>query len=430
VPVSEPRPAVAVVLPFHGDSEEAAFALRQLAGLDTRPGDERVLADNTVDNLAGPLATSGVTVHACSVKRAVYTARNEGAELTSAPWLLFVDADCVLPADLIDRFFDPPPRPEHGAIAGAVAGLPDQPRTVSRYVRSRGHLDQTDLAEHPFGPSAVTANLLVRREAFERIGGFQELTRSGGDLDFSWRIQKAGYELGLNTAARVGHEHRETVSALLKQARRIGAGSRWLGHRHPGYDATFRPAFFGRAVLGAVGWPLLLQPERGAFKALDALWGLACDYGMLDSNRPAGTPSGPARTTVFLREFPLPADPVTAACGDGAFAGALRVEAERRPDHAAWPEVRGKVPTAFWEDDAPRDKARGTAALLRRGRRVSPRFAAAAARLRADGPEAVVLVEPGLEGVARRIADLAGMPAERLESLPEDRTAAARRIAG
>lgn len=428
--MSDRRPAVAVVLPFHGDSEEAAFALRQLEGLATMPGDERVLADNTVDNVAGSLAPAGVTVHSCRVKRAVYTARNEGAELTSAPWLLFVDADCVLPADLLDSYFDPAPRPGQGAIAGAVEGLPDQPRLVSRYVRSRGHLDQTDLADHPFGPTAVTANLLVRREAFERIGGFQELTRSGGDLDFSWRIQNAGYELGLNPAAAVGHDHRETVSALLKQARRIGAGSRWLGRRHPGYDATFRPAFFGRAALGAVAWPLLLQPERGAFKGLDGLWALACDYGMLESNRPVGTPTGPARTVVVVSEFPVPGDPVTAACVEAARAGSLRIEAARRPHHAAWSEVRGTVPIALWEDDAPGDTARATFALLRRGRRVRPSVAAAAARLRADDPQGVVLVEPALAAVARRIAQVAGLPPERLQPLPEDRAAAARRIAG
>jgi GT2 family glycosyltransferase len=419
---------VAVVLPFYGDADDAAFALAQLNGLATRPGDELVLADNTPEAVAATAAAGNVTILSCTMKRAVYAARNEGAERSSAPWLLFVDSDCVLPPDLLDRYFDPPPGDAEGAVAGAVAGLPDQNRLISRYTRSRGHLDQEQLHQFAFGPAAVTANLLVRREAFERIGGFQELTRSGGDLDFSFRIQSAGFELGLNTGARVGHHHRESLRPLLKQARRIGSGTRWLGHRHPGYDERFTLSFMARAAAGAVVWPLAGQPERGAFKALDGIWGLACDVGMLDSNVPPGPAPGGARTIVFLETFPVAGDPVTEAC---ARAGAgLQVEAVRRPSRPAWGGVRGRVPMAFREDDAPRDKARAALGLLRRGRRVAPALAPAAARLRAAAPDAAVLVEPALEALARTLAEHAGRADLTVTVLPADRRAAARRIEG
>ncbi len=426
MPLSEGRPAVAVVLPFHGSREDAEFAIGQLAGLAVGPGDEIVLADNTDDNVAAGLGRGAVSVLACTVRRSVYSARNEGAESTAAPWILFVDADCFLPADLLDSYFDPPPADDAGAVAGAVVGLSGQESIVSRYTRSRGHLDQAELAEHPFGPTAVTANVLIRRAAFERIGGFQELTRSSGDLDICWRLARAGFDIGLNTGAAVEHEHRENLTDLFKQARRIGAGSRWLGKRHPGYDASFGAAFFGRAALGAVAWPLLLQPERGLFKALDGFWGAACDYGMLDSNIPAGTATGAAATIVVVEEFPAAGDPLVAAC---AATPDVRVEAAARPERPAWAEVRGRVPIRYWEDDAPRDRLAAAARLLARGGRAPRGLAAAAGRIRVMPRGGTVLAEPALAALAGRIAAAAGRRDLAVEELPADRSAAAERIA-
>ena len=229
----------------------------------------------------------------------------------------------------------------------------------------------------------MTANLLVRREAFDRIGGFQELTRSGGDLDFSWRLQAAGFELGLNQTAAVGHQHRDSLKELLKQARRVGSGSRWLGRRHPGYDASFRLAFFAPGGSGGARMALLGQPRRGAFKAIDGLWGLACDAGMLESNIPVGQPEPTASRVLFADEFPLAGDPLAAA----AARGDVRVEAARRPARGGWGEVRGRVAVAFAEDEAPLDTdprcsrsaaraAAAPAAVARRRRRPAARVAA------------------------------------------------------
>lgn len=423
MPLNPERPAVAVVLPFHGGAEEAAQALARLEGLRTRPGDELVLADN---NEAGPAVASSerVRVHACTVKRAVYAARNEAAELTSAPWILFTDADCVLPPDLLDRYFDPPPADSAGAVAGGIAGA-DQDGLIPRYTRSRGHLDQELGATHHFKPMAVTANVLVRRAAFERVGGFQELTRSGGDADLSWRLQAAGFELAFNRTARVEHEHRTRLRPFLQQARRVGSGGRWLAQRHPGYDPAFGTRFLARAAAGALAWPLLAQPRRGAFKGLDGLWGAAADLGMAESNVPPGPLPPAAHTVLLVDEFPLPDDPLVPAC---AAADELRVEALRRPERPAWPLVRGRVPLWFREDDAPFDRGRAAVGLARRGR-VAPRaLAPAAARLTTCPRGATLLAESALVEEAERLRAAARRPDIAVEALPADRGEAARRI--
>jgi glycosyltransferase involved in cell wall biosynthesis len=294
------RPAVAVVVPFAGDAAGAREAAGRLAALAVRSGDELVLADNSRDGLPPVDAATGIRFVRCPVVHSAYAARNEGARRTSAPWLLFVDADCRLPGDLLDRSVDPVPPAHVGAVAGAVHGAPDQPGLVPAYIRSRRHLDQAELQAHPYRPMAVTANLLVRRSAWEALGGFAEDTESGADADFCWRLGDLGLSLGLNLSAAVEHEHRATLRALLAQARRDGRGAAWLAARHRGYSPVLPAGYFVRAAAGTIGWPLLGRPRRGAFKALDGIWGAAFNLGARGprgASRAGRSPRGRRRTS-------------------------------------------------------------------------------------------------------------------------------------
>lgn len=421
------RPAVAVILPFHGSATEARRAARALGALRLHPGDEAVLADNTEARVAAEVANGAVRVLRCTVPRSVYAARNEAAEATSAPWLLFVDGDCRLPPDLLERYFDPEPAPGVGAVAGEVAGEPGQTGLIPRYIRSRRHLEQQVNMDIGYRPAAVTANLLVRREAFEEIGGFQEYTRSGGDVDLSWRVQAAGWALELNPGASVHHEHRTSVNALLTQARRIGAGNTWLARRHPGYRAGLGPRFFLRAAVGATAWPLLGRPERGLFKALDAAWGAAVDIGMLETNAAPPPVALDASRVIVLESFPRADDPVTAACAAGARAGSLRVEAVRRPHRPAWAPVRS-VPTAFWEDDSRGATVRDSLRLLAAGARVPASLAGVGWRLTRAPAGAEVVAAGSLEPVIRRLAQLLGREDLDIRALPTAPVAAAAAI--
>ena len=195
-----------------------------------------------------------------------YHARNRGGQRARDDWLLFLDADCRLPPSLLDDYFRTGPIAEGvGAVAGAVVGDPDQTALVARYARSRRHLDQADhLREDP--PYAITANLLVRRSAWSSVDGFAEGVRSGGDTDFSWRLQRAGWRLEYRHEALVEHHHRESVRGLARQHLRYGAGWRWLGRPRPRVARDLV-----RAVGGALVWAATARWERAAFKALDAV---------------------------------------------------------------------------------------------------------------------------------------------------------------
>jgi glycosyltransferase involved in cell wall biosynthesis len=204
-----------------------------------------------VDNTPGhaPPAGDGVPVIDAAKLATPAFARNRGAELGSADWLLFLDADVVAPPDLIERYFDPPPAERTGIMAG---GMTDEPvesdgRAAARYAYIRGLMSQDDSFQFGSWGFPKMANALCRRAAFEEVGGFRDEIRAGEDADLTYRLRAAGWEVERRESAAVLHRARQTVRGLVVQKALHGSGGAWLAGRYPG-------AFPARRRLGLLWW--------------------------------------------------------------------------------------------------------------------------------------------------------------------------------
>jgi GT2 family glycosyltransferase len=283
VPPSD-RGRVSVVVPFLGDGEAAERTLAGLASLRLREGDELIVADNGGKGVVAALRPRGVTVLDAASERSSYHARNAGATVANGEWLLFMDADCTPEPNLLDAYFEAPVTERCGALAGQIEGHPDQRSFLARYTRSRNFFRQGEglLAEAGL---AATASLMVRRRAFDELGGFEEGIRSGGDVDLCRRLRLAGWTIEPRLEAVVHHDHRDSLGSFLAAIARYGAGSRWLNDRYPGESEPW-PLVPG--VLGAardiVARLATGHLEEAAFRAVDALGLVAHVVGYARSN--------------------------------------------------------------------------------------------------------------------------------------------------
>jgi cellulose synthase/poly-beta-1,6-N-acetylglucosamine synthase-like glycosyltransferase len=240
-PAGASRPAVSVVVPFAGSAAEADGVIAMLGSLRTGPGDELILSDNSG---AAALAHGEEAVGSSTPVRVVRAtresspshARNVGAANARNDWLLFLDSDVQPPADLIDLFFSEPIEERVGAITGDIAGIPDTRTLAARYGTARNFLGQRSHVMNPFRPRASSANLLVRRAAFEQIGGYTEGIRAAEDTDLTWRLQDHGWRLAFNQHAVVRHAYRDSLRDLRRQWRGYAAGAMWLSREYPDFE--------------------------------------------------------------------------------------------------------------------------------------------------------------------------------------------------
>jgi GT2 family glycosyltransferase len=122
--------------------------------------------------------------------------RNAGVRAAHGGTIVFTDAGCQPEATWLEQLISPLGEGENVA-AGIALGTSDAgPYELA--VR-RASTDRY-LTECP------TINLAFRREAFDAVGGFDETFAYGSDVDFSWRLTRAGFRIRSVPGSAVRHD--------------------------------------------------------------------------------------------------------------------------------------------------------------------------------------------------------------------------------
>jgi GT2 family glycosyltransferase len=259
-------------VPFRGDRAAAESLLASLALLQTGPEDQLIVADNTPVGVIADGGADGVEVVHVPAPPSARRARNEGAGRAANPWLLFLDADCRPDPELLDEYFSSEPAERCGVIAGEVIGDDSQAQALARWARSRRGLMARYHVESGGRPAGIAGNLMLRREAWEESGGFEESARSEADVDLCWRVQERGWSLEYRPEAAVAHRDPTGLRDVVRQAWMYGFGKRWLRDRWgSAVDPPRIAAPLARAAGGAIVWTLTGRFQRAGFKLVDGL---------------------------------------------------------------------------------------------------------------------------------------------------------------
>lgn len=175
------RSNVSVVIPCHNYGIYLAEALESVLGQTTPPADVVVVDDASEDNtkeITQSYGEKGVR-YLRGEWKSVSHARNAGAKTTFTDFILFVDADDILPQNYIEKCLEQMRDPRVGIAYG------DMHRFGNDGIIERA---QPFNKENLFRLNFISSHALMRRQAFDLAGGYRSLKSVPEDWDLYRRI--------------------------------------------------------------------------------------------------------------------------------------------------------------------------------------------------------------------------------------------------
>ena len=212
---------ISVILPVLNAADTLPDQLGALASQSFRGSWELVIADNgSTDGSPDIIRNWRDRLPLIFVEASGTTggaaARNLAAKWARGEVLVSCDADDVVDVDWLEALAAA--ASEHGFVAGALDYFtlnPHAPRWKREMLLGPTHW----LGRIPFADSA---NLAVRKAAFDSIGGFDASLSTVYDVDFSVRLAQSGHELHFAPRAIVAKRMRRGLSAIWSQSAQWG----------------------------------------------------------------------------------------------------------------------------------------------------------------------------------------------------------------
>jgi glycosyltransferase involved in cell wall biosynthesis len=228
--------------------------------------------DGSTDDTSAVLAAYGDRIRWVEAEnaRAPGRARNVGVGLARGEWLLFTDDDCLIPERWAQNLLRL--QAKHGCDALSGGFLPVNMETAAeRYYEHRMRTIFGRTAK-PISAAPMMC-FLVRRSAFEAIGGFSPMRLSSQeDWELCYRLARAGHPIMYDPEVSVGHEYARDWGYVFRRV----TDTAWIAPlvwRHAGVNAFGKLAKDTARFLGSPVWclryfPLDLYPQAVGLEAL------------------------------------------------------------------------------------------------------------------------------------------------------------------
>lgn len=217
---------VSVIVPVYNAADTIGIQLQALSRQTYRGEWELVVSDNGSTDETGlilrnhPFGDSvKFTVVDSSKKPGTAYARNRGVACSKGEFLAFTDADDLVHEDWLAELVSA--ATSYDAVAGEIEieRLNSAEAFTWRPLSTPGQ----SFTDPQFLPYFMGCNFGVWRSVLNEVGGFDEAFKPAGeDVELAWRIQKAGFTLGLQPKAIVSYRLRSSLTETCRQLRHYG----------------------------------------------------------------------------------------------------------------------------------------------------------------------------------------------------------------
>lgn len=208
---------ISIIVPVHNSPQHLRECLSALRAASCPDSEIIVVDDASTDDTPAVAARMGARVLRLAKNSGHAAARNYGARHAQGDILFFVDADVVIAPGAVRRvvgLFE-----EHPDLAAVFGSYDDRPRAnnlISQYRNLLHHFVHQN--GHPEASTFWNGCGAVRRSLLEEMGGFEEerFGRSIPDVEFGYRLRRAGRRILLDKGLQATHLKRWTLRSLIR----------------------------------------------------------------------------------------------------------------------------------------------------------------------------------------------------------------------
>ena len=252
-------PFISIIVPVYNRPHEVEELLESLENQTDKDFELVIVEDGSTDTCEAPCRAKENVVnlkyfHKSNEGRSI--ARNYGMERADGDYFIFVDSDCILPPDYIEKLkqsLKENPVDCFGGPDAAHHSFTDVQKAINFSMTSfftTGGIRGGKKSMEKFTPR--TFNMGFSREVYNNVGGFQEMFSE--DIDMSTRIKQAGYSISLFPDVKVFHKRRVDFLKFWRQVHVFGMSRITLQLLYPGSLKLVHwlPALFVIIGLGLV----------------------------------------------------------------------------------------------------------------------------------------------------------------------------------
>ncbi len=215
---------VSVVLIAYNIAERIERCLNSILNQDFGDYEIIVVDDGSTDNTAEKVKRYPVTLIR-QRNGGVPAARNAGARVSRGDVIIFLDGDCVILNDFIEKMVGPFQNPKIGMTQGYI-DIANPGSLVAQLIFMKARFLFQNLEYLDFSWGGCTA---VRSSLFRQSGGFSTRWKRSEDKELAHQILKQGYAIYLVREATFLHPFVESLfKHLSRHARTAREMTRWV----------------------------------------------------------------------------------------------------------------------------------------------------------------------------------------------------------
>ena len=219
--MSQDKPYVSVIMPAYNAEKTIKACIDSILDQTYDNYEIIVVDNNSKDETKGILQSYKDKISFLTEeKQGSFAARNNGVRNSRGEILVFIDSDCTVENNWLEKLTEPIRLEAEVAAYGGSVDVEETRWSKMEYLCEESIID--GFSKEGYIEIGDTKNFAITRGVFDDVGGFDESFEWSGDNDFGLRIVEQDYKIRLAEGAKVKHRFKATLGRIVRNKFRHG----------------------------------------------------------------------------------------------------------------------------------------------------------------------------------------------------------------